>query len=156
MGPHEQQGGTLLSTASSTRTGGGETSLNQKVALAFGAIYVLVGILGFFVSEQFISQEDNKLLGIFMVNHLHNIVHLLIGVALIGASRAGDRAARSTNMTIGAVYLLLGILGWFINNTALDIVALNPADHVLHLLSGAVLVGVSRVKDTVGHNTRTV
>lgn len=130
-----------MSTAART---GGETTLNQKVGYAFGAIYVLVGILGFFVSDTFISQEDNRLLGIFMVNQLHNIVHLLIGVALIGAARGGDRPARSTNMTIGAVYLVLGIVGWFINDTALDIFALNPADHILHLLSGALLVGVSR------------
>ena len=130
-----------MSTAARTS---GETTLNQKVGYAFGAIYILVGILGFFVSDTFISEEDNRLLGIFMVNHLHNIVHLLIGVALIGAARGGDRPARSTNMTIGAVYLVLGIVGWFINDTALDIIALNPADHILHLLSGAVLVGVSR------------
>ena len=126
----------------------GETTLNQKVGYAFGAIYLFVGILGFFVSDNFISQEDNRLLGIFMVNHLHNIVHLLIGVALIGAARGGDRPARSTNLTIGAVYLLLGIVGWFINDTAIDIIALNPADHVLHLLSGALLVGVAKAGDS--------
>ena len=137
----------------STTTRTGDTTLNQKVGYAFGAIYIVVGILGFFVSDNFISQEDNRLLGIFMVNHLHNIVHLLIGVALIGAARAGDRPARSTNLTIGAVYLLLGVIGWFINDTAIDIIALNPADHVLHLLSGALLVGVSKAGANAGTRT---
>ena len=152
MGPLEHQGGTL-STAS-TRTGG-ETTLNQKVALAFGAIYVLVGILGFFFTDQFVGEAPgDKLLGIFAVNHLHNIVHLLIGLALIGASRAGHSAARSANMTIGAVYLLLGVLGWFLKGD-LNFVNLNVADHLLHLASGAVLFGVSRAKDGVGHTTRT-
>ena len=137
-----------------TRTGttSNGMTLNQKVGIGFGAVYIVVGLLGFFVSDTFISEEDNRLLGIFMVNHLHNIVHLLIGVALIGAGRAGDGAARSTNMTIGAVYLLLGIVGWFINNTALDIIALNPADHVLHLLSGILLIAVAR---GVGSSART-
>ena len=152
MGPLEQQGGTIVSTASSTTTG--ENTLNQKVALAFGAIYVLVGILGFFFTDQFIGEaEGDKLLGIFAVNHLHNIVHLLIGVALIGASRAGDAAARSANMTIGGVYLLLGVVGWFLKGD-LNFVNLNVADHLLHLASGAVLFGVSRTKDTA--TTRTV
>lgn len=137
-------------TGRTTRTD--ETTINQKVAYAFGAIYVVVGILGFFISDKFISQEDSRLLGVFMVNHLHNIVHLLIGLALIGAARGGDRPARSANLAIGAVYLLLGILGWFINGTALDIIALNSADNVLHLLSGAVLLAVSRAKDAVGHS----
>ena len=150
MGPLEQQGGTIVSTAASTT---GENTLNQKVALAFGAIYVLVGILGFFFTDQFIGEaEGDKLLGIFAVNHLHNIVHLLIGVALIGASRAGDAAARSANMTIGGVYLLLGVVGWFLKGD-LNFVNLNVADHLLHLASGAVLFGVSRAKDTA--TTRT-
>ena len=151
MGPLEQQGGTIVSTASGTTSG--EKTLNQKVALVFGAIYVLVGILGFFFTDQFIGEaEGDKLLGIFAVNHLHNIVHLLIGVALIGASRAGDAAARSANMTIGGVYLLLGVVGWFLKGD-LNFVNLNAADHLLHLASGAVLFGVSR-KDAA--TTRTV
>jgi len=116
--------------------------INQTVALAFGAIYTLVGLAGFFVSETFADQDDNKLLGIFEVNHLHNIVHLLIGVALLAASRRHD-SARGANLAIGATYLLLGVIGWFIDDTAANIVALNPADHLLHLASGALLVAVA-------------
>src|SRR3954453_14260245 len=101
-------------------SGTGTRSLNETVAYAFGAIYVLVGIIGFFVTggEDFAGDEGGKLLGIFEVNALHNIVHILIGLALLGAARAGVNAARSTNLTIGAVYILLGILGPFIDNKA--------------------------------------
>lgn len=141
-----------MSTAAHNTGSTNEKSTNQKVALVFGAIYVLVGILGFFFTDQFVG-EDTKdtLLGIFGVNHLHNIVHLLIGVALIGASRAGHSAARSANMTIGAVYLLLGVIGWFFKGDA-NFLNLNAADHLLHLASGAVLFAVSR---GVGENTNT-
>ena len=120
--------------------------MNQKVGLAFGAIYVVVGLLGFLIAggAEFIGQEGELLLGIFEVNGLHNIVHLLIGVALAGAAMSSHAASRSANMTIGVVYLLLGIVGWFIVDSALDIVALNAADHVLHLLSGIVLIAVAR------------
>ena len=117
-------------------------SINQTVALAFGAIYTLVGLAGFFVSETFADQDDDKLLGIFEVNHLHNIVHLLIGVALLAASRRHD-SARGANLAIGATYLLLGVIGWFIDDTAANIVALNSADHLLHLASGALLTAVA-------------
>ena len=142
-----------MSTAA--RTDRGETTLNQKVALAFGAIYILVGILGFFFTDQFIGEDTaDTLLGIFGVNHLHNIVHLLIGVVLVGAGRAGDRQARSMNATIGAVYLLLGIVGWFLKGD-LNFVNLNAADHILHLLSGAVLFGVSRADARTNTTTRT-
>ena len=121
-------------------------SINQTVALAFGAIYTLVGLAGFFVSETFADRNDDELLGIFQVNHLHNIVHLLIGVALIAASRRHD-SARGANLAIGVTYLALAVLGPFITDTSLNIVALNSADHVLHLLSGAVLTAVALLAD---------
>jgi cyanate permease len=130
----------------SSPTFGGRT-LNQTLALAFGAVYALVGLLGFAVSGDvdFAGKDGASLLG-FDVNGLHNIVHLLIGVALLAASRT-HAAAKSANLTIGAVYVLLAVLGPFINDTAADIIGLNGADHVLHLLSGVLLVGVAVAAD---------
>ena len=123
----------------STRTG--TRSVNSTVAAVFGAVYTLVGLAGFFVSETFAATDDNTLLG-FEVNHLHNIVHLLIGLALLGASRRTE-TARRLNLLIGGTYVVLGIIGWFIQDTAINIVALNEADHLLHLVSGALLVAVA-------------
>jgi hypothetical protein len=123
----------------STRTG--TRSVNSTVAAVFGAVYTLVGLAGFFVSETFAATDDNTLLG-FEVNHLHNIVHLLIGLALLGASRRTE-TARRLNLLIGGTYVLLGIVGWFIDDTAANIVALNEPDHLLHLVSGALLVAVA-------------
>jgi hypothetical protein len=129
-------------TRPAARTG---RTVNQTVALVFGAIYTLVGLAGFLVSDTFAATDDNTLLG-FEVNNLHNIVHLLIGLALIAASRRHD-SARGANLAIGATYLLLGVLGWFIEGTDINILALNSADHVLHLLSGAVLAGTALAAD---------
>jgi hypothetical protein len=123
----------------STRTG--TRSVNSTVAAVFGAVYTLVGLAGFFVSETFAATDDNTLLG-FEVNHLHNIVHLLIGLALLGASRRTE-TARRLNLLIGGTYVLLGIVGWSIDDTAANIVALNEPDHLLHLVSGALLVAVA-------------
>ena len=120
-------------------------SINQTVALVFGAVYALVGIVGFFVSDTFAEQSDNSLLG-FSVNYLHDIVHLLIGLALIGASRAHP-SARAANLAIGATYVLLGIVGPFVDDTAVDVIALNSPDHVLHLVSGIVLAGTALAAD---------
>jgi hypothetical protein len=120
-------------------------SLNQTLALAFGAVYTLVAIAGFFVSDTFAKRTDDDLLG-FQVNHLHNLTHLVIGLALLAASRRHD-SARKTNLTIGAVYLLLAVAGPIIQDTSANVFALNGADHVLHLLSGALLVGVALFAD---------
>jgi hypothetical protein len=130
-----------------SHTGTSSRTLNQTLALAFGSVYALVGVLGFFVSSDvdFAGKSGASLLG-FDVNGLHNIVHLLIGVALIVASRT-HAMARSTNVTIGAVYLLLAALGPVINDTAVDIIGLNGPDHFLHAASGVLLVAVAMVGD---------
>ena len=125
----------------------GSRSINSLVALVFGAVYALVGVVGFFVTGDvpFVGEEGSPLV-IFDVNGLHNVVHLLIGVALIAAAKT-TATARSANIAIGATYVVLGVLGPFINNTAVDVIGLNSADHVLHLVSGIALLAVGIAAD---------
>ncbi|QHC59953.1 DUF4383 domain-containing protein [Rathayibacter sp. VKM Ac-2760] len=120
------------------------TSPNRLLATLFGAVYVVVGLLGFVVTGgvQFLATEGGLLLGIFEVNPLHNIAHLLIGGALLIAGLSTASAAKTVNTTVGAVYLALGVVGFFLVNTALNVLALNTADHFLHLASALVLLGV--------------
>lgn len=120
-------------------------SLNQRVGYVFGAVYVLVGLIGFAVTGGvgFASNEGNLLLGIFEVNPLHNLVHLAIGAALVAGAAGGPATSRSVNLAVGVVYVLVGIVGFFIQDTGADILALNVADHILHLVSGALLVVVA-------------
>ena len=131
------------------------TSPNRLVAVIFGAVYLLVGLLGFAVTGGvgFIATDGGLLLGIFEVNPLHNIAHLLIGAALLIAGLSSVRAAKGVNTTVGAVYLLLGIVGFFLVGTAANILALNTADHFLHLASAIVLLGVGLGADR-GTSTR--
>ncbi|WP_169581951.1 MULTISPECIES: DUF4383 domain-containing protein [Microbacterium] len=120
------------------------SSPNRLVATIFGAVYLVVGALGFAVTGGvgFIATEGGLLLGIFEVNPLHNIAHLLIGAALLIAGLSNVRAAKTVNIIIGAAYLLLGVVGFFLDGTALNILALNTFDHFLHLASALVLLGV--------------
>ena len=133
------------------------TSPNRLLATVFGAVYLVVGLLGFAVTGglSFIATEGNLLLGLFAVNPLHNIAHLLIGAALLIAGLSNVAAARSVNTAVGAVYLLLGIVGFFLVGTAFNILALNTADHFLHLGSAIVLLGVGLAADKSVRN-RTV
>ena len=132
----------------STATGTAKTPLtrspNRLVGVIFGAVYLLVALLGFLVSggADFAGPNGVLLLGIFEVNWLHNIAHLLIGAALLIAGLSNVRSAKSVNGIVGAVYLLLGIVGFFIVDTPVDILALNTADHFLHLASAVVLLFV--------------
>ena len=82
----------------------------QILALVFGAVYLLVGIVGFFVTgfDNFAGNSQHEMLLFFMINPLHNIVHIVIGIAglvlaLIGAALVagpastpvGDQPARA-------------------------------------------------------------
>ena len=128
------------------------TSANRMVATVFGAVYLLVGLLGFAVTGGvgFIATDGGLLLGIFQVNPLHNIAHLAIGAALLFAGLANARAAKTVNLIVGAAYLLLGIVGFFLAGTALNILALNTADHFLHLASAIVLLAVALTGERAG------
>ena len=124
-------------------------SPNRILATLFGAVYVLVGLLGFFWVNDvpFAGPGDgtNAILGIFEVNPLHNIVHLLIGAALLIAGAGTAASARAANSTIGAVYLLLGVVGCFLTapdggRSPINFLSLNVPDHILHLATALLLL----------------
>lgn len=123
-------------------------SPNRLIATVFGAVYLLVGLVGFAVTSGigFFSTEGAKLI-IFEVNPLHNVIHLAIGAALLYAGLKNVQLARTVNAGVGAVYLLVGIVGLFLLTSPLNIIALNGADNVLHLASAVLLLGVGLSMD---------
>jgi len=126
-------------------------SPNRVLATVFGAVYVLVGILGFTVTSGvgFFATEGGLLLGIFEVNIFHNVAHILIGAALLLAGLSGVNASKTLNSVIGSTYLVLGLIGLFLVGSPLNILALNVADNVLHFGSAVVLLAVGLGADKV-------
>lgn len=118
--------------------------VNRIAGWIAGILFLAVGVLGFTVSggHAVAGTEGGKLLGVFEVNVLHNLVHLAVGAVLVLAAMAGERAARAANTLIGAVYLAVGVLGLFLLNTEANILALNGSDNALHLIAGALLLVV--------------
>ena len=111
----------------------------QRFAQVFGAVYVLVGLLGFAFTgfANFAGTSDDKLL-LFGVNPLHNIVHIAVGALWLASSRT-EASARAVSTLIGAVYLVVGVLGLFINGSSdLNILNINQPDNALHLASAAL------------------
>ncbi len=121
-------------------------SMNQKFGYLFGAIYLLVGLVGFAVTSgvDFAAKVSDKKLIIFALNPLHNVVHIAIGLLLLAGARAAT-SARMVNILIGAVYLLVGIVGLFIANStkSANILALNQPDNALHIATAVLALGIA-------------
>jgi hypothetical protein len=113
----------------------------QRAAVAVGAIFLLVGIMGFIpgitTNYDMLSfaghHSQAKLLGVFDVSTLHNIVHLLFGVLGLALSRTFN-GARGFLVGGGFVYLVLWVYGLLIDrDSAANFVPVNTADNWLHV-----------------------
>lgn len=137
-------------TTANTSRAGSRTNV-QKAALAVGAVFLLVGLLGFVpgITSQydqlsFAGHESGALLlGIFQVSVLHNLVHLLFGAAGIAMSRTIS-GARSYLLYGGIIYLVLWVYGLVIDHdSAGNFVPLNDADNWLHLFLGIGMIALA-------------
>ena len=131
----------------------GTRSPLRTAALAVSAVFLLVGILGFVpgITTNYDALQvaghhsEAMLLGIFAVSVLHNVVHLLFGVAGFLLART-DAGAKAYLIGGGVVYALLWLYGLLIDNdSSANFVPLNTADDWLHfgLAVGMIGLGVA-------------
>jgi hypothetical protein len=121
----------------------------QLAALAVGAVFLLVGILGFipgittsYGDMKFAGHDSGaQLLGVFQVSVLHNIVHLLFGLAGLALARTLG-GARGFLVGGGIVYLALWLYGLIVDRgSSANFVPTDTADNWLHLALGVGMVG---------------
>jgi len=106
----------------------------KTLAIIFGVIFVLLGLLGF---------VPNPLVGanaLFDTNMMHDLVHLIIGVALLLVAFYAPTQSALWLKIIGAVYLVIALLGFFTASPLLGLLEVNGADNWLHFILGIVLV----------------
>jgi hypothetical protein len=139
--------------ASADRSGTGRAGKTwpELLALAFGAIYLLIGIVGFFITgfDNFFGNEvapgvhhaDENLLG-FMINPFHNVVHILIGAAGLALSRT-LAGARTYGWLLAVGYGATFIYGLVAVGKDWDFLNLNAADNVLHILTAVVGLAIA-------------
>jgi hypothetical protein len=126
-----------------------EPSPVQQLAAFAAVVFLVVGILGFvpgitthYGDMSFAGHDSGaKLLGVFQVSILLNVVHLLFGVVgLVLATTA--EGARNFLVVGGVVYLALWVLGIV---GGADWIPANTADNWLHFLIGVGLIGLGYV-----------
>jgi Domain of unknown function (DUF4383) len=118
----------------------------KTMAVLFGVVFLVVGILGFVPAVT----KGEMLLGIFHVNTAHNCVHLLSGVVALLCGMSGLGASRWYFRIFGLVYALVAVLG-FLNpgdTMLLGLISNNMADTWLHVAIAAVslLIGFMPAK----------
>ncbi|WP_280400910.1 DUF4383 domain-containing protein [Nocardia carnea] len=132
----------------------------QLAALAVGAVFVLVAILGFVpgITTNYSSLEwaghhsGAQLLGLFNVSVLHNLVHLAFGVAGLAAG-ARSSWARAYLIGGGVIYLILWIYGLLIDyDSDANFVPLDTADNWLHFGLGAGMVALGVLLPRLGND----
>src|SRR5688500_10905491 len=97
----------------------------QRITLGLGIFYVAIGILGFVPG----ITTNGMLLGIFAVNALHNIAHLVLGAGLIWGSMSP--AITTVNKPMAVVFGVLVIAG--VVAPIVELLPINPPRSILHL-----------------------
>jgi ABC-type transport system involved in multi-copper enzyme maturation permease subunit len=134
-------------------TAGATRGTHQWLALIIGAVYLLVGLAGFLVTgfDGFTEHDHEQTLLGFAVNPLHNIVHILIGILGLTMWKKAD-SARTFGWILFVVYGATFIYGLIVaNNEDANILNINGADNVLHILSALAGLAIAlwpRSKDT--------
>ena len=114
----------------------------KRMAMIFGATFVVVGLLGF-VPNPLVGPD-----GFFMTNAAHNLTHLLIGAVLMFAATQTERTAYLSLLTFGVLYLLLAVMGYATigaegHTNLLGLVHINGNDNWLHVLLGVALIATA-------------
>jgi fucose 4-O-acetylase-like acetyltransferase len=116
----------------------------QQVATVLGLVYCILSFIGFATASfgGFASADGNALFG-FTMNPLQSLIHLAVGWALLNAGNAGNGRARSAAWQAVALLAVLGLAGvaFLGANPSFNVIAVNRAMSVLHLLSAAGAAG---------------
>jgi ABC-type transport system involved in multi-copper enzyme maturation permease subunit len=119
--------------------------VHQWLALIIGAVYLLVGLVGFAVTgfDGWTEYDHSQTLLGFAVNPLHNVVHILIGLLGVLLWRTSG-GARTYGWILAIGYGATFVYGLIVqNNPDLNILNINGADNGLHLVSAIAGLAVA-------------
>lgn len=109
-------------------------NVHKTYSLVLGIVLALVGVWGFF---------SEMILGLFGVNMLQSVLHLIAAAFGVYAGVKGD--GMTYTPALGWIALVLGVLGFVpvVKDLLLSLLNINSAISVLHVVIGVVSLGVA-------------
>lgn len=128
---------------------------SKNVSIIFGAAFLVAGILGF-IPNPIVAPD-----GIFEVNTMHNLVHILTASVFFTGALSSENTARVTLQSVGIAYVGVTILGFMIKgHLLLGLVHINEADKWLHAILALVILvagfGLPKAQNNEVTNVRRV
>ena len=106
----------------------------KNAATLFGIVFLIVGALGY-VPNPIVGPT-----GIFATNSLHNIIHLVSGLALIIGAYTSIGSSLMLKI-VGVVYSLVAVCGFFMVMDGMMMgITINDADKWLHVALAVVIL----------------
>lgn len=126
-----------------TEPAGEELQLEALVAMVVGGVLIAVAVLAPLLGG------PNGDFVVFGRNYLHDAVHLVTGLAALGAGfYAGGRYADKASIGLGSLYLLVTIISIVLVNVMASLLNVNTADNALHVVLALLLLGTGLILGT--------
>ena len=115
----------------------------KTLALIFAVVFLVIGVAGFIPALAPENADGQMLLGIFQINTMQSIIHLLTAVAAFAAYLGGGYYATTYFKVFGVVYALVALWGLpglmqTFNGVLFGLIHVNLATELLHIAIAAV------------------
>lgn len=105
----------------------------KTIVTILGVVFIGIGLLGF---------VNDPVLGLFSVNALHNIVHIVSGVLALLAVSKGPDATVLFSKAFGIIYGLVAVLGFVAPALMADLLDVNMSDNILHIVLAVAFLAI--------------
>jgi hypothetical protein len=107
------------------------------LAIIVGLAFISVGFLGF--QKDF--TPDGLLFGYFLVNPMHNVIHVATGLIALFCGLSNSAACKTFFIIFGIAFLALAGYGFYAGPGMLfDLIAVNQADNIALLVISLVFL----------------
>lgn len=116
--------------------------MQKQLALTFAVVFFILGVAGFIPALAPANADGQMLLGIFQINTMQSVIHLLTAAAAFIGYMAGSYYAGTYFKVFGVVYLAVALWGLpglmaTYNGVLFGLIHVNLATELLHIAIAA-------------------